>query len=80
MYSFPRRMWHRHNQSCGVGHRARAPRGALGLVTPGHITLTASRHLVTRCSLHYTCHHHLPESESRILRPSSRLQLTLGGG
>ena len=54
MYSFPRRMWHRHNQSCGVGHRARAPRGALGLVTPGHITLTASRHLVTRASPHCT--------------------------
>ena len=29
------------------GHRGSAPRGALGLVTPGHITLAASRHLVT---------------------------------
>ena len=81
MYSFPRRMWHRHNQSCGVGTPGQCPQGSTGT---GH---TGSHHTgcISPLGDHCTCHLWSsliisPESESRILRPSSRLQLTLGGG
>ena len=50
-------MCHWHNQSWWVWTPGEGPQGSTGLVTPGHITLTASRHLVTSPPCPHTALH-----------------------